>query len=95
MTYNNAEVRRAARKAQSVAGDVAGVWNGSLKSVVSGITDVLSGNSAQTLQSTINSLGSDITKVAIQLDNIASDLYAYAKYLDWLDEQAKKEIDRQ
>jgi hypothetical protein len=33
--------------------------------------------------------------VAVQLDNIASDLYAYAKYLDWLDEQAKKEIDRQ
>ncbi|HNW87236.1 MAG TPA: type VII secretion target [Candidatus Limiplasma sp.] len=95
MNYNSGEVRRAARKAQSVASDVSSVWNGSLKSIASSVTDSLSGNTAQTLQSAVNSLGSDITKVAVQLDNIASDLFAYAKYLDWLDEQAKKEIDRQ
>ncbi len=95
MNYNSSEVRQAARKAQSVASDVASVWNGCLKCVASGVTDGLSGKAPVALKNAINSLGSDITKVAVQLDNIASDLYAYAKYLDWLDEQAKKEIDRQ
>ena len=94
MNLNSSEVRIAARRAQAAAIETASVWQSSLKGTMADVAGGLRGQTASALQNVTNNLGGTIMNAASQLEEIATELFMYANHLDWLDRQAKEEINR-
>ncbi len=92
MTYDTYEIRRAARKIESVSADVGDLSSGNMRRIKSNASTGLVGEAGDALTEQLNSLQSDLNSLSNGLHQIATALKRYAEALEEADRRAAEKI---
>ena len=89
MTYDTAEIRRAARRVSSVASEIGSIASSDVGSAVNMIPGNFEGEAATVLREELTDFKKDLGKLRDGLNKIARELLAYARRLEEADRAAE------
>lgn len=92
MEYSVSKIRRLARQFDKCSSSVEQVMKDEVRKVMSDLPDGMEGNAADALENRLMDLRSDLSSISGSLDDIASDLRAFARRLEIADQKAKENI---